>query len=362
MKTILLLIWWGMSWACLQAQSLNGQWKGILLQPGSMLSTQYSFELNLSQKGNVITGTSVIMMKGKANVKGTMKLRGTFEAGLLRFEETEIVNSDGMGGDAYWCLKKCILRYSVREHKAYLSGEWKGAAGFESCPGGTIAIFMELGEPEQQKHGRLSDYEDHTHAVVGEVELLDAAGTRILERHKTDLSGKFSFQAKPGVDYLMRCYAREYEQAEYNFRVIKAQDDYFFYLKKTPTATRTKLFDGDIHIGDKIALDDVLFEQSRAIVLPESLPALDNLAAFLHENPHLKVEIAGHTDNVGNPWKNLELSRRRAVAVVNHLINKGISSDRLLPKGYGSQQPLTDNSSEEARRKNRRVELKITGM
>ena len=82
---------------------------------------------------------------------------------------------------------------------------------------------------------------------------------------------------------------------------------------------------------------------------------------LLIENPTIKVEISGHTDNVGKPADNLLLSNNRAKAVVNYLVSKKIPAARLTAKGYGETKPVADNKTEEGRAQNRRTEMKVTG-
>jgi outer membrane protein OmpA-like peptidoglycan-associated protein len=78
---------------------------------------------------------------------------------------------------------------------------------------------------------------------------------------------------------------------------------------------------------------------------------------MMKSNPDLKIGVEGHTDNVGNPASNKTLSVDRAKSVVAAIVSKGISSTRLSPSGYGQDKPVADNSTEEGRAKNRRVEL-----
>jgi outer membrane protein OmpA-like peptidoglycan-associated protein len=80
---------------------------------------------------------------------------------------------------------------------------------------------------------------------------------------------------------------------------------------------------------------------------------------FLKQNKNIKIKIVGHTDNQGSHAYNIDLSRRRAEALMNALIRKGIAVDRLTAEGKGSTQPITTNDTEEGRAKNRRVEILI---
>lgn len=106
-------------------------------------------------------------------------------------------------------------------------------------------------------------------------------------------------------------------------------------------------------------LENVEFDVGKATLRPESYKALDNLLDYLQRNPNDRIELGGHTDNVGSAVKNKTLSLERAKSIVAYLISKGISSDRLIAKGYGSEDPIEDNSTQEGRQKNRRTEVKI---
>ncbi|MEY5042413.1 MAG: hypothetical protein RLZZ414_1977, partial [Bacteroidota bacterium] len=91
----------------------------------------------------------------------------------------------------------------------------------------------------------------------------------------------------------------------------------------------------------------------------QSYLAIQKLLEFLFYNPNIIIEINAHTDNVGNDESNQVLSLQRAQAVADYLIEKGIGKNRLMVKGYGSKFPVADNTSEEGRALNRRVNIKI---
>jgi outer membrane protein OmpA-like peptidoglycan-associated protein len=110
----------------------------------------------------------------------------------------------------------------------------------------------------------------------------------------------------------------------------------------------------------KITLENVYFEYNKATLSPESYKKLDRVIEFLKQNPEIKkVEISGHTDNIGSFSYNVKLSRNRARSVVEYLVNNGISSERLVSQGYAFEYPIAPNSSPEGREKNRRVEFEI---
>jgi len=99
------------------------------------------------------------------------------------------------------------------------------------------------------------------------------------------------------------------------------------------------------------------FETGKADIKPESQKIINQIVQMMKENPDLKISIEGHTDNVGTPQSNQTLSENRAKAVMNTIIAKGIDKSRLSSKGWGQTKPIADNQTEEARAKNRRVEL-----
>jgi OOP family OmpA-OmpF porin len=113
---------------------------------------------------------------------------------------------------------------------------------------------------------------------------------------------------------------------------------------------------------DKLAKDGFIalyvnFETGKSVISPDSAATLDAAAAALKAAAELKIEVAGHTDNVGTPEANLKLSQDRALAVMAAMTARGIKADRLTAKGYGQTAPIADNRSEDGRAKNRRVEL-----
>lgn len=100
----------------------------------------------------------------------------------------------------------------------------------------------------------------------------------------------------------------------------------------------------------------IFFEFDQARILPVSYPILDEVARALKEHPTIaRVRIEGHTDNRGTPSYNLNLSQRRADAVVQYLVHKGVEHPRLQSVGFGLSQPIAGNGTEEGRAQNRRV-------
>lgn len=114
-----------------------------------------------------------------------------------------------------------------------------------------------------------------------------------------------------------------------------------------------------IKSGEKMVMNNVFFETGSSKLKDESFADLDKLVRFLKSNPTLKIEISGHTDNVGDAKQNLTLSESRAKAVVDYLTLQNIDSSSMTFKGYGSSVPVSENNTPEGRAKNRRTEVKI---
>lgn len=106
-------------------------------------------------------------------------------------------------------------------------------------------------------------------------------------------------------------------------------------------------------------MHNLFFERDKADLSPASLAELGQLLRLLNENPKLRLEIGGHTDSDGSAEHNERLSQARAQAVVDHLVNNGIATDRLVPKGYGDDKPLAPNDSDENKARNRRTDMRV---
>jgi outer membrane protein OmpA-like peptidoglycan-associated protein len=108
-----------------------------------------------------------------------------------------------------------------------------------------------------------------------------------------------------------------------------------------------------------MSLKGINFDNDQATLRPEAITILDEATATLKRYPGLKVEVAGHTDSASNDAHNQDLSQRRAKAVMDYFLGKGVEAERLSAKGYGESQPIADNATAEGRHQNRRVELRV---
>jgi OmpA-OmpF porin, OOP family len=138
-------------------------------------------------------------------------------------------------------------------------------------------------------------------------------------------------------------------------------------LDKCPTQPETKNgYQDDDGCPDEIPeavkkfsgkVEGIVFANGKAVILPSSFPVLDRAAKVLKDYPQVKLEIQGHTDNVGDHDKNILLSQQRAEAVVKYLVDQGIGQERLTAKGYGPDKPVADNKTKAGKAANRRVEF-----
>jgi outer membrane protein OmpA-like peptidoglycan-associated protein len=103
----------------------------------------------------------------------------------------------------------------------------------------------------------------------------------------------------------------------------------------------------------------VYFDYNKDDLKSESIPELNRLVDFLKAHPDVRGEIAGHTDSVGSAPFNQTLSKNRAEAVRRYLLNKSVEAARLEARGYGEDQPVDDNGTEDGRARNRRVEFRV---
>jgi len=184
------------------------------------------------------------------------------------------------------------------------------------------------------------------------VELIDLNKNQTISKVTTDENGNYLITLPVGKDYAFNVNRKGY----------LFYSDSYLLKDKSPDSTYEKNIPlQPIEVNAVIILKNIFFDFNKYELKPESQTELDRLAQLLADNPTIKIEISGYTDNVGNAADNIKLSENRAKAVVNYLISKGIDGKRLSYKGYGEAHPIADNSTEEGRAQNRRTELKVVG-
>ena len=208
----------------------------------------------------------------------------------------------------------------------------------------------------------LADKIDRTHYLKGfildqktqkplysSIELVDIkTGNKISKFLSDPITGDYMAILPDDGEYILYI-----ETPNYFFKSIK-----FDFTKKTEE-NRLDILLTKIEKQTKEVLQNIFFDSNSAILREESYIELKKLKDLLDKNKTLKIEISGHTDDVGNDQTNLELSKKRAFSVVELLIKSGINAERMVPIGYGETQAKVKNDSDTNRQLNRRIEIKF---
>ncbi len=196
-----------------------------------------------------------------------------------------------------------------------------------------------------------------TDAVTGErltadITLTDLKTRKIVRRiYPEENEGDFLVCLPSGVNYGLSINRKGYLFASENVSLVEG------YTKESPRNVMIRL--QPVVPGAYTTLKNIFFETNSWQLLEESQNQLDEMQYFMKQNPGVVMEIVGHTDNIGTATYNLELSEKRAEAVVQELKKRGIEPWRIGSKGVGFSVPVGDNSTEEGRRSNRRTEFII---
>jgi outer membrane protein OmpA-like peptidoglycan-associated protein len=130
--------------------------------------------------------------------------------------------------------------------------------------------------------------------------------------------------------------------------------------KKTEAPVKIDMEVKKLEVGKTVQINDIYFATSSAMFMKGSLFILDNFVTYLKENPSIKIEIHGHTDNIGSSRTNKKLSEERAKTVRDYLVFQGVDKNRIIAyKGFGESKPIKSNNTENGRAKNRRTEFVI---
>ncbi len=197
--------------------------------------------------------------------------------------------------------------------------------------------------------GKVFDKKTST-GIASSVELTDLASKQVISKVVTDEGGNYFITLPVGKDYAFTVNRKGY----------LFYSDQFLMAHRSPDSTYQKDIPlTPIETNASIVLKNIFFDSNKSELKTESQSELDKLVQLLNENPGLKIEISGHTDNVGKPSDNLTLSNNRAKSVIDYLISKNIPPQRLTAKGYGETRPVADNKTDEGRAMNRRTEMRV---
>lgn len=172
-----------------------------------------------------------------------------------------------------------------------------------------------------------------------------------VEAFSDEKTGEFLVVIPVGEDFALNVSKKAYLFYSDNFALAEIKDKTDPYLKDIPLQP--------IEIGSSVVLKNIFFDTDKYDLKQESISELTKLIDFLKNNPDTRIEIGGHTDNVGTAAYNQVLSENRARAVFEYLVSNGIEKDRLQYQGYGLTQAVAGNETEKGRAENRRTEFRI---
>ena len=195
-------------------------------------------------------------------------------------------------------------------------------------------------------------YDDVTKEKLGaDIRLVDLKTGETVQRVKADsVDGDYILVLKEGGEYALNVKRKGYLFHSLNFDYTSSSDFNPFQLDVYLKPIQSK---------QEATLSNIFFESGSFTLLDKSKYELDQLIELLNDNPNVRVELSGHTDNVGGANSNLKLSQDRAKSVVNYLTAHGIAATRMISKGYGQTRPIADNKIESGRRRNRRIDIKV---
>lgn len=219
--------------------------------------------------------------------------------------------------------------------------------------------IFELEIPEDQRMKFVSNYvkgvvvdSKTKKPLQAKIELIDIQNnTKISEGSSDSVSGSYLMVLTKGSDYGLFVNKPGYLFKSLNF-------DYSIESGGFEPITINIELD-KIEKGSVTTLKNIFFDTDKFELKEKSVVELNRVFEFLKTNPSTRIVIEGHTDNVGNDSYNQQLSLKRAQAVYNYLINRGINAERIQTRGLGSQKPISSNTTEEGRSTNRRIEFVI---
>ena len=194
-------------------------------------------------------------------------------------------------------------------------------------------------------------YDNKTKAGLPSTVVLTDVDTRqTVSKLQTDEEGNYLVTIPIGKNYAFNVHRKGYLFYSQNYDMNNISSDSVFHVD-IPLEP--------IEANAKVILKNVFFDTKKTELKPGSISELDDVVRLLNENPNMKIQISGYTDNIGTPADNLKLSTGRALSVVNYLLYKGVLKDRLSYKGFGEANPISTNETEEGRAMNRRTELRV---
>ena len=279
----------------------------------------------------------------------------------------------GMGGfDLYVTRMKDDSTWTTPQNLGYPINTFNDEMGLVIESGGKKAYYSsvrdktrgkdifsfnlyESARPNPVSYLKGKVYDKETGKLLkADYELINLSTGKVLYKSATDENGNFLVCLPSG----------------YNYGINVSKPGYLFYsdnfmfegMHTVSEPFIKKIILNPAKVGESMQLSNVFYEVDSWELKNESKSELDNLVNLLNDNKSLSMEIGGYTDSTGSDDYNKALSEKRAMSVVNYLVQKGISPERLVSKGYGNSSPLGNNVTIEGRKLNRRTEAKIVAL
>jgi outer membrane protein OmpA-like peptidoglycan-associated protein len=314
------------------------------------------------------------MWTSPINMGKTINSEGDEMSPFIHFDgKTLYFASDGrigMGGfDIYWSSMNNDSTWTEPKNIGYPINTFNDEMGLVIESNGQKAYFSairdkakgkdifsfdlyESARPNPVSYLKGKVYDRETGKLLkADYELTNLSTNKISIKSSTDAAGNFLVCLPSGYNYGINVNKKGYLFYSENFMFEGEHSVTEPFIKKISLSP--------VKVGEKVLLTNVFYEVDSWQLKKESTLELDNLVKLLSDNNDISVEIGGHTDYTGSAEYNLILSEKRALSVVNYLIQKGISANRLRHKGYGNTMPISDNQSAEGRKMNRRTEAKV---
>ncbi len=279
----------------------------------------------------------------------------------------------GMGGkDIYVSRKRPDGSWSTPKNLGYPINTYRDEFSLVIGPDGKTGFYASDISPES---GKIKYYDLYTFTLEGdnraipiawiegivkdketgkpistEIEIFNLSNNKQQKTLRSAKNGYYSIALPANSDYSLDINQKGYLIYSKNFSLATS---------KEIDPQKMDVLLEKIKVDEQFILANILFATNKYNLLEPSKNELNELVRFLNENPTIKIEIQGHTDNVGSPASNLTLSNSRAKSVLEFLVEEGIDNKRLTSKGYGETMPISSNDSDEGRRLNRRTEIKI---
>ncbi|MDW7691041.1 OmpA family protein [Flammeovirgaceae bacterium SG7u.111] len=256
------------------------------------------------------------------------------------------------------------LGYPINDHNAQVSlfisaDGLKGFYSHEDIQDGRVisSVLTSFDVPEEIRIKNISDYvkgkvfDAETKEPLGaNIDLTDIVSRDVISNVVSDpKDGDYLIVLTEGSEYALHVQKKGYLYKSLSFN----------YSEKHQNGIELDIYLDPIKEGSTVTLSNIFFESGSYELLPKSKTELLKLIQFLKENEDMKIEIGGHTDDVGSDTDNKVLSLNRARSVVQYLESAGVPEKRMTYKGYGETEPVASNETDEGKAQNRRIEFKI---